>query len=129
MITILRKAIKKVVLGLVDWWMYWQINEEYDQVVDRIDNHDEVTKEQVRRMAQMWEGFVKLEDYSSLEPMSKEYWEVVSKVVGELRKLSQREQLILTTVLMDDEVMWLYTKVVMEISDGIWDDGSVLGYK
>ncbi len=126
---ILRKAIKKVVLGLVDWWMYWQIYEEYDQVVNRIDNHDEVTKEQVRRMTQMWEGFVKLEDYSSLEPMSKEYWEVMSKVVGEMRKLSQREQLILTTMLMDDKVMWLYTKVVMEISNGIWDDGSVLGYK
>ena len=127
MITILRKGIKKVVWGLMDWWMYWQINEEYDQVVNRIDNRDGVTKEQVRRMAQMWEGLVKLEDYSSLEPMSKEYWEVMSKVVEELKKLSQREQLIMTTELMDDKVMWLYMKVVLEISNGIWDDGSMFG--
>ena len=127
MITVLRKGIKKVVWGLMDWWMDWQINEEYDQVVNRIDNHDGVTKEQVRRMVQMWEGLVKLEDYSSLEPMSKEYWEVMSKVVKELRKLSQREQLIMTTELMDDMVMWLYMKVVLEISNGIWDDGSVFG--
>jgi len=35
--------------------------------------------------------------------------------------------LILTTELMDDEVMWLYMKVVLEISNGIWDDGSVFG--
>ena len=76
-----------------------------DQVVNRIDNRDGVTKEQVRRMAQMWEGLVKLEDYSSLEPMSKEYWEVMSKVVEELKKLSQREQLIMTTELMDDKIM------------------------
>lgn len=127
MITILRKGIKKVVWGLMDWWMYWQINEEYDQVVNRIDNHDGVTKEQVRRMVQMWEGLVMLEDYSSLEPMSKEYWEVMSKVVEELRKLSQKEQLIMMTELMDDEIMWLYTKVVLETSNGIWDDGSVFG--
>lgn len=127
MITILRKGIKKVVWGLMDWWMYWQINEEYDQVVNRIDNRDGVTKEQVRRMAQMWEGLVKLEDYSSLEPMSKEYWEVMSKVVEELKKLSQREQLIMTTELMDDKIMWLYMKVVLEISNGIWDDGSMFG--
>ncbi len=90
MITILKKAIKKVMLGLVNWWMYWQINEEYDQVVS-----------------------------------SKEYWEVMSKVVRELMKLSRREQLILATVLIDDKVMWLYTKVMMEISN----DGSVLEYK
>ena len=73
----MRKIVKKMVWKIVDWWMYWQINEEQDQIINRWDCHLEVSDDQIRMAVSVWEGFVWLNDYCGQPMMPKgllRYW-------------------------------------------------------
>lgn len=110
---VMRKIVKRVVWKIVGWWMYWQINEEQDQIINRWDCHLEVSDDQIRMAVSVWEGFVWLNDYCGDE-VSKEYWKVHEEIWVLLDRLDEREKMVVVGSVMDDMLGGVWNEMMRD---------------